>query len=148
MAIEKFCSQEYIAACAANSEYVRYLFVCDGITDNPPASGQYDVYEESNGWPGLQIGFGLSILADEKLTGIGLLSGVYYHPCNETHSVTVPKGTNVNDLFPLGYIVHKGATDISDRDYRQVRIWTGNDGRNIHCTRQLNTEDIVVKNPS
>ena len=151
MMSEKFVPQDYVAACPPDSEFVKYLFVCDANTDNPPSSGQYDVYLETNGTAGLQIGLGWGIFGDEKLNRTGIISLSHYHPCNQTHEVTVPKSqataANLNNLFPLGYIVHPNATDINDRDYRTVRIWTANN-TNIHCTRQLNQSNFTIKNPS
>ena len=145
MVVEQFTPQEFVAACGPDTQYERYLFQCDANTDNP--QNYYDVYLETNRRSGLQIGLGWGILGDEKLNGTGIISLSHYHPCYQTHEVTVPKGSNIDDIFPLGYIVHANATDISDGDYRTVRIWTANN-TNIHCTRQLTVEDFVIKNPS
>ena len=151
MVKEEFVPQDYVAVCPPDSEYVKYLFQCDANSDNIPSSGQYDVYLETNGRTGLQIGLGLGILGDEKLNGTGIISLSHYHPCYETHEVTVPKSqataANLNNLFPLGYIVHPNATDFSDSDYRTVRIWTANN-TNIHCTRQLTQNEFTIKNTS
>ena len=145
MLAEKFVPQEYMAACGPDTQFVRYFFQCDANTDDPRS--QYDVYLETNGTAGLQIGLGLGILGDEKLNGTGIISLSHYHPCMQTHQVDVPKGQSIDQFFPKGYIVHPNAIDLTGSDWREVRVWTANN-TNIHCTRQLRTEDFVIKNPS
>ena len=142
---ERFVPQEYVAVCPPDSEYVTYLFECNGTSDS--SSNGYDVYLETNGNNTLDIWLGAGILGDHKLTGWLLLPTTWYSPCGETHQVTVPKGTNVDDIFPHGYIVHSGATDLNKGDAVPVRVWTNNN-TNIHTTRTLLSEDFVVKNPS
>ena len=60
MLAEKFVPQEYMAACGPDTQFVRYYFQCDANTDDPRP--EYDVYLETNGRAGLQIGLGLGIL--------------------------------------------------------------------------------------
>ena len=145
MVKEKFVPQDYVAACGPNTQFVRYFFQCDANTDSPRE--YYDVYLESNGRAGLQIVLGGGLIGDTKLNGTGIISLSHYHPCMQTHVVDVPKGQSIDQFFPRGYIVHPNATDFTSRDAREVRIWTANN-TNIHCTRQLTTEDFEIKNPS
>ena len=145
MVKEQFVPQDYVAACGPDSQFVTYLFECNG-TSNSSTNG-YDVYLEDNGRAGLQIVLGGGVFGDKKLTGWLLLPTTWYSPCHKTHQVTVPKGTNIDDIFIPGYIVHSGATDLDKNDVVDVRVWTDNN-TNIHTTRTLNSTEFVVKNPS
>ena len=141
---EKFVPQDYVAACSPDSEFVTYLFECNGVSNS--SSNGYDIYLETNGRDDLQIVLGGGLFGDDKLTGFLLFPTTWYHPCGKNHSVTVPKGTSVDDIFKHGYIVHSGATDLNKGDRLRVRVWTG-DG-DIHTTNTLSSEEFAVKNPS
>ncbi|MBP3713753.1 MAG: hypothetical protein J6J09_00285 [Phocaeicola sp.] len=120
---------------------VTYEFWCNAGT------GDYYVWEETNGTPGLQTS---GYNHDKCWAGSG---GRWwsYHPCNAAHSVTVPKGTSVDDIFPYGYISKKSNGSGST----QVRLWldrkpnpvTGT-ATDIHCTTKLNTSEYTPHNPS
>lgn len=108
---EQFVPQTYVAACREGG--VVYKFKCDA------GGGVYGkVYEESNGETGLQEGLGLGILGDRKLTNS-------YHACQKTHEASSA------DEFLTGYYVPDRGQTIP------VIIWRGEDGRNVHCTTNL-----------
>lgn len=107
---EQFVPQTYVAACREGG--VAYKFTCDA------GGGVYGkVYEESNGKTGLQEGF-LGINGDRKLTDS-------YHACQKTHEASS------TDEFLTGYYVPNRGQAIP------VIIWRGEDGRNVHCTTNL-----------
>ena len=108
---ERFVANEYVAACGDRGTV--YKFKCDaggGVSGN--------VYKESNGQSGFQRGWGLfGIGGDERLGG--------YHACGTTHEA------NTTDDFQEGYYIPDGGAPVN------VIIWRGEDGRNIHCTTNL-----------
>lgn len=107
---ERFVANEYVAACG-DTEYGKYKFTCDA---GGGVSG--DVYQESNGKPGFQKGYG----GDEWLGG--------YHACGTTHEA------NTTDGFQNGYYISDGGDTVD------VIIWRGKRGDNIHCTTNLNRD--------
>ena len=137
MFAEEFVPQEYCAPCGDGATKVTYYFVCDaGIPQT-----YHTVYLESNGRDGLQTGniFGGN---DTWLTGT-------YHPCSEPHSVTVPKGTSIDNIFPKGYlIIEHGSGWGTTYETVRVRIWRGEDGRNVHVTTTLQESEFTPHNPS
>lgn len=112
---EKFAPNEYIAACGDSG--TTYKFVCDAQKQWGINWGG-SVYQETNGIDGLQKN------GSNKDSYLG-----EYINCNATHIV------ESTDDFLDGYFEPKGLVDTS---VRQVVIWRGEDGRNIHCTTQLN----------
>ena len=132
MFAEQFVPQTYVAACGTTSSYVTYEFQCDagkGTTYNVYLdynhNGEYDDTDDRYGYIG------------------------NFYACNEAHSVTVPAGQPIDDVFPTGFIGRWEWTGPFSREYRTypVRIWRGDDGNNIHCTFQLHESQFVVKNP-
>lgn len=65
--------------------------------------------------------------SDKNLT-LGL--GRYYVSCNETHKASA------KDDFSVGYYVPIGGGDTKD-----VIIWRGKEGNNVHCTTKLNMSE-------
>lgn len=112
---ERFVANEYVAACG-DTEYGKYKFVCDA-----GGGARGDVYEETNGQPGLQTGRG----GDKCLTsGHTIFNYTYFHACNKTHEA------DTTDEFLNGYYVpYRGSA-------QDVIIWTEG-GTNIHCTTNL-----------
>ena len=139
--VQLFMPNEYCVPCGDGTTMVTYEFWCNAGT------GDYYVWEETNGTPGLQTS---GYNHDKCWAGSG---GRWwsYHPCNAAHSVTVPKGTSVDDIFPYGYISKKSNGSGST----QVRLWldrkpnpvTGT-ATDIHCTTKLNTSEYTPHNPS
>ena len=139
--VQEFMPSEFCAPCGDGTTMVTYEFWCNAGT------GSYYVWEETNGTTGLQTS---GYNHDKCWAGP---SGTWgsYHPCNATHSVTVPKGTSIDDIFPYGYISKH--SDGSDKT--AVRLWldrkpnpvTGN-ATDIHCTTKLNTSEYTPHNPS
>lgn len=110
---ERFVANEYVAACGG-TEYGKYKFTCDA---GGGALGI--VYQETNGRPGLQRLATLNYPADKNL---GL-----YHACGTTHEA------NTTDDFLNGYYTNSG-------EVKDVIIWRGKSGRNVHCTTNLNRD--------
>ena len=141
LSAQRFEPQEYCVPCGDGAEEVTYFFQCN--------AGSYttwqEVYLETNGREGLQTSG--SIIpwrpADEYLGR--------YHACNETHEVKVDANTpfNIDQEFPLGY-VHAATTVGTQTTYQwiPVRIWRGDDGRNLHCTTNIEESHYVPHNPS
>lgn len=117
--VQQFMANEYVAACGDSGDTVTYKFECNAQKDFNIFINSGKVYLETNGEPGLQTG------RDRYLGS--------YHPCGQTHKVTVPKGTDVSSIFQEGYFKPSGIFDTSTRN---VFVWTDN-GTNIHCTMNL-----------
>ena len=142
--VQEFVPNNYCTPCGDGTTEVTYYFMCDaGI-----ASGEYDAFLDKNQngqldgsyqwswseWRDVWVG------TDELLTP----GSRYFHPCNETHTVTVPAGTSVDDIFPYGLITPDGRTS----PVTPVRIWRGDNNDNVHCTTNLRSESFTPHNPS
>lgn len=137
---QEFVPNEYCAPCGDGAEEVTYYFQCN--------AGSYttwqEVYLETNGREGLQTS-GIPIIrpADQYLG--------QYHACDATHAVKVDASTpfDIDREFPIGYL-HAATTVGSQTTYQwiPVRIWRGDNGRNIHCTTNIGEEHYVPHNPS
>lgn len=145
---QRFEPQEYCAPCGDGQTEVTYYFMCDGgwgdtpynvwLDDSPKdnkLTGEWRLSLYTGGWT-----WGYNDNGDRDTW---LTSGKYYHSCNKTHTVTVPKGTSVEDIFPYGFLQEK-----YDRNGEviPVRLWRG-DG-SIHATRTLNSSEFTPHNPS
>ena len=138
--VQVFMPNDFIAACAPDATYVTYEFWCDA------GSGNYKAWLDKGT-------IGSYDSQDESL----IPYGYKYSPCNETHSVTVPKGTSIDNIFPRG-LIRKYTDEGYDRwgryyidwsgDYIAVRIWKGEDNDDVHCTTQLSESEFTEKNPS
>ena len=122
MEAEIFAANEVVAACGDTNQV--YKFTCTA------GGGVYgDVWQESNGVPGLQVVGGIDFEnaeiygADQKLTG-GILGD--YHACKKSHEASTDAD------FPYGYF----STSEFGTNSIPVRIWTNNN-TNIHCTPAL-----------
>ena len=115
---DEFEANEYIAACG-DSGY-EYLFECNANSGGLFNSGG-SVYVDSNEngrwdkptWDGN---------GDDRL-------GSYY-PCHEKHK------TKDGEVFLDGFLVADMGTKRT-----KVKIWRGEDGKNIHCTTNLNIDE-------
>ena len=117
MESEAFAANEYIAACGDSG--VVYNFKCDAgwteyIFGVPVGRVGGIVYEETNNTPGLQTGRD----GDRRLTST-------YHPCDKTHEA------DSEDGFLRGYLYNRG------HGTKEVVIWRGPLGNNVHCTENL-----------
>ncbi len=131
--VQEFAPQEFIAACQQDPTMVTYDFWCDAGVGN-----QYKVYLDSNN----NGRFDLS--SDRQLTDRWHV----FEPCNETHSVTVPKGQSIDNVFPKGFMVLYDSWGLHTDDVTAVRIWRGENNNNIHCTTQLHESEFQSHNPS
>ena len=149
MFAEQFNPQAYCAPCGDGTTMVTYYFMCDGgfgdthynvWLDDNPKDGQLTGVWRTNYWGNLQWANN-----DQGNHDTWLTAGKYYHSCQKTHTVTVPAGTSVEDIFPYGFIQLK-----SDQtaEVIPVRIWRGENNDNIHCTRALNSDSFTPHNPS
>lgn len=125
---EAFIPNEYVAACAENPGYTKYSFTCnagEGVTHyipfpfEAPTKYVWDVYVDG-----------------KKITRRG-----YYGPCGSTHTVTVPAGTPVEQVFLKGYM-DDAYTDVNENI--QVYVWRGENNNNVHCMLNPGTEHIAV----
>lgn len=112
--VEQFTANEFIAACGDSGK--TYKFVCNANSNGWFSQGGY-VYEENGKQEGLQHIW-------EK--NADTLLGSYY-PCNETHIAE----SNDKD-FSKGYL-----TTYAGTSSKEVIIWKGSKGDNIHCTTNL-----------
>ena len=144
---QEFVPNEYCAPCGDGTTEVTYYFMCDCKV------GSY-VWLETNGTAGLQA---------KTETNFGLEQGVWnrtdnrydltwasrerrwgnFRPCGERHTVTVPKGTPIDDIFPYGYTSYYN----TGRNATPVRVWTDN-GTNTHVTTHLDASEYTPHNPS
>ncbi|MBQ6037500.1 MAG: hypothetical protein IJL37_02380 [Bacteroidaceae bacterium] len=148
--VQEFVPSEFCAPCGDGTTEVTYYFMCDGgwgnthynvWLDNNPQDNQLTGVWRQNFWGNWQWANN-----DQGDHDTWLTSGTYYyHSCQEAHTVTVPKGTSVDDIFPYGFMQVKG-----DRDGEiiPVRIWRGDNNDDIHCTRTLNSSEFTPHNPS
>lgn len=138
---QEFVPNEYCAPCGDGPEEVTYFFQCN--------AGLYttwqEVYQETNGIAGLQTSGNIwqGYSADTYLND--------YHACNATHQVKVDANTpfNIDEVFPLGYVLvpHQSGWQTT-YEVLPVRIWRGENGRNVHCTTNIGEEHYVPHNPS
>lgn len=114
---ETFVPQTYIAACGdTNNEYIFQCNAMGGITGtvfSDDGDGEFD--------PTIPF-----IHQGDKFMGTG------YHACGEEHV------TQVGDDFISGwYITGWDAATGEGEFVTKVIIWRGADGKNIHCTTNL-----------
>lgn len=136
--VQRFVPQYCQTPCGDGEEMVTYYFECDaGLNEN------HYVFLETNGEEGLQPNGRFEWgdywweveyhNPDQRLTRT-------FHPCSQTHVVTVPRSQSIDDIFPMGYMLERNQTI-------PVRIWTAN-GTNVHCTTQLREDSFVPHSPS
>lgn len=110
--VQSFTANEYVAVCGETEKV--YKFTCDAT------GGELGfVFQETNGKEGLQV-FG-----DTLLTPIG-----GYSACGKEHEAPV------TDDFVKGYYI----TSVDGINATPVIIWRGEDGKNVHCTKNLNMD--------
>lgn len=133
--VQVFMPNEYCAPCGDGTTEVTYYFVCDGAV---AGYGQYKVYLDSNNngkW--------------DQYSDTNLTSGwSTYHPCNEPHTVTVPKGTSIDNIFPKGFMIPYNYGSLDTDNIKPVRIWRGKNNDNVHCTLALQESEFTPHNPS
>lgn len=118
--VQKFIPNEYIAACGDSGKI--YKFTCDA------GDGEWgSVYRETGLRPGLQTG---GRYADEEITSWTSWPRTGYHACMTTHEA------ESDSEFDHGYYCAGGDT----RNPLQVIIWRGEDGKNVHCTTNLDMD--------
>lgn len=149
--VQVFLPNEFCAPCGDGATEVTYYFMCDG------GFGQthYNVWLDNNPkdnlltgrwWSNPYSGSTTWGNNDQGVHDTWLTSGTYYyHSCQETHTVTVPKGTSVENIFPYGFIQVKSN---HNAEVIPVRIWRGDNNDDIHCTRTLNSSEFTPHNPS
>ena len=141
--VQEFVPNNYCAPCGDGETTVTYYFTCDAGTPNryhnafldSNGNGQLDGHYETEG-SGI-FEHDVWVWDDQRLTRT-------YHPCNETHEVTVAAGTSVDDIFLYGFITPNGQTS----PVTTVRIWRGDNNDNVHCTTNLRSESFTPHNPS
>lgn len=111
--VEQFTANEFIAACGDSGK--TYKFVCNENRNGWFSDGGV-VYEENGKKEGLQT-FGSN---EDRLLGV-------YHPCNDTHIAE-----SYDKDFSKGYLWAVGNWKAQD-----VILWKGDNGNNIHCTKNL-----------
>ena len=121
---EAFIPNEYVAACAEDPGCTKYSFTCnagEGVIHNIlfiPTNHVWNVY------------------VDGKKITRGL-----YGPCGLTHTVMVPAGTPVEEVFLKGYM----DDDFTDeKENIPVYVWRGENNDDVHCMLNPGTEHIAV----
>lgn len=109
-----FAANDYVAACGDSG--VVYKFICDAAKNFGLNLGG-SVYVENNKQEGWQQS------GSNKDDYLG-----EYHACSAEHEA------ESTDSFLHGWFKPSG---LIDTDVREVIIWRGEDGNNIHCTTQL-----------
>lgn len=112
MESELFTANEYVAACGTNTVY---KFVCDAGWTGITGSTVY-----TNGADG--------IMGTDDDVRLGT-----YGKCGGTHDAST------TDEFIDGYL-EKNILGIPSGVKQQVIIWRGDDGKNIHCTKNIHME--------
>lgn len=156
LSAQRFEPQEYCAPCGDGTTMVTYYFMCDGGFGNTP----YDVWLDDHPQNGSRDGnwvynyltgrYQWSSTGDSWLTNYRQGSVWYFHSCQERHEVTVPEGTSIDDIFPFGFIQQKNTSSDGHNTGAviPVRLWRGDNGGEIHATRQLNSSSFTPHNPS
>lgn len=138
MQVEFFVANHYCSGCGDGTTMVTYYFMCDAGQGN-----EYKVW--------LDNGNGIFEQSrDTQLTQSGnwFTPGTVYSPCSAKHTVTVPKGTSIDDVFPYGWIVRYDYQGLHTNEATYVRIWRGDDNDDIHCTTHLDEDSYTPHNPS
>ena len=135
MQVEFFVANHFCSACGDGTTEVTYYFVCDGAVGD---YSNYKVYLDSNNngqW--------------DQYRDTNLTSGwSSYHPCNEPHTVTVPKGTSIDNIFPKGFMIPYNYGSMDTDNVTPVRIWRGEHNDDVHCTLALKESEFTPHNPS
>ncbi len=131
MQVEVFMANHYCSGCG---DMVTYSFKCNASV------GKY-VWLETNGTSGVQAKTVTTEFYGRKM-GLWNRTDNRYDftwaseekkwgtfACGDTHSVTVPKGTSIDEVFPNGY----ASTYSTGEKATSVRIWTDN-GTDTHVT--------------
>lgn len=133
--VQEFVPSEFCAPCGDGTTEVTYYFVCDGAVTG---YSNYKVYLDSNNngqW--------------DQYSDTNLTQGwSTYHPCNEPHTVTVPKGTSIDNIFPKGFMIPYNYGSLDTNHVTPVRIWRGDYNDNVHCTLTLKESEFTPHNPS
>ena len=151
---QEFVPNEYCAPCGDGATEVTYYFMCDGgfgttpydaWLDNNPKNGSLD-----GNWVWNTGRYQWSSNGDSWLTYYKNRRVWHFESCNEKHTVTVPAGQSVDNIFPYGFIQQKNPSldGYNTGPVISVRLWRGNSGNEIHATRQLNSESFTPHNPS
>lgn len=130
MQVEQFVPNHYCSNCGDGVTTITYKFICDAGN-----AGQYhDVYLETNGRAGLQQPTLLNPFGGDRRISRT------YHPCLEQggHTVTVPIGTSVDDIFLYGYVIveHEEGWQTTYETV-PVRVWLGENNDDVHCSTHL-----------
>ena len=125
MESELFAANEYCSTCGDSG--INYLFECNAGGGTPGS-----VYQETNGREGLQTRGGWGYRADKELTD---WDWSHYYACNEKHTASS------TDDFLNGYYLPNN----NSRNAKQVIIWRGQNGDDIHCTTKLNKDEWEVQ---
>ena len=136
MQVEAFVANHYCSDCGDGPTTVTYKFQCNAGSH----SNWQDVYLETNGRAGLQTNGNpwTGVQADRYIGE--------YHACNKTHNVTLSADEpfDIDATFPKGYVIADwGSGWQHEYETLEVRIWRGNDGRNIHCTTQVEEDKFT-----
>lgn len=118
--VEHFVPNEFVAACGDSGTV--YKFECNAGELGLKHTYPYDVYQETNGQPGLQTGRG----GDTYISN--------FHACGATHEA------ESNNIFVNGYIVD---TRKSQDNVTDVIIWREpleNHRYSTHCTTNLDMD--------
>ena len=116
--VQKFEANEYVAACEGENRV--YKFTCDA------------------GWTGF-TGSTVYTNGPDGIVGTNddvVLGG--YHKCGQTHEAST------SDDFIPGYL-RKNILGIPAGEIQEVIIWRGEDGNNIHCTKNLRMDSWPIE---
>lgn len=111
--VERFTANEFVAACHEINKV--YKFKCDAGWTGISGSTVY-----TNGPDG--------VMGTDDDVKLGT-----YGKCGKTHDAPT------EDDFINGYLI-KNYLGIPGGEKQPVIIWRGEDGNNIHCTKQLNMD--------
>ena len=111
---ERFVANEYVAACGDKG--TTYKFECNA-GDQDLSDYPYAVYVDSNN-------NGKYDKKDRYLNN--------YHACGKTHEAPAKDG------FLNGFMIDTRSGH--DSAPQSVIIWRGEDGKNVHCTTNLNMD--------
>ena len=130
MQVEAFMANHYCSTCGDGPTTVTYHFQCNAGSHER----WQEVYLETNGVAGFQTSGNIWTWtpADEYLGG--------YHACDEIHDVTLSADEpfNIDAVFPRGYLhAYDSEGGQSTQRWIEVRVWRGDDGRNVHCTTHV-----------
>ena len=126
---EEFVPQTYVAACTKEPGYIIYSFKCNagaGVTHTIRNGKHYETVDARY---------------NVYVNGVDITGDMVYHPCNKEHTVKVPIGTSVDQVFKKGTMDDIYTDEI---ETISVYVWRGDNNDNTHCMANPGSQTIDI----